>query len=95
MDTALSAARVFTFSMHCEGNLFSARQYSDLDVDVPIGAGDETYMALLQEHLPSLFERASPDLCFFQAGVCGPWESNPRSAASAASCRRGLADHKG
>lgn len=29
--------RVHTYSQHCEGNLFSAREFSDLDVDVPIG----------------------------------------------------------
>lgn len=30
-------ARVFTFSMHCKENLFSARQTSCLDVDLPAG----------------------------------------------------------
>ena len=61
--------RVFTFSLHCSGNLFSKRETSDLDVDLPVGAGDHAYLSALSEHLPSLFERIKPQLVFFQAGV--------------------------
>jgi acetoin utilization deacetylase AcuC-like enzyme len=39
---------VFTFSMHCSANYFSAKQHSDLDVEVPAGAGDAEYLALLR-----------------------------------------------
>ena len=62
-------SRVFTFSLHCEGNLFSAREASDLDVDLPVGTGDDVYLETLGAHLPRLFESVRPDLCFFQAGV--------------------------
>jgi acetoin utilization deacetylase AcuC-like enzyme len=63
--------RVFTFSMHCSGNYFSEKQESDLDVEVPPGAGDEAYLTLLSQHLPRLFEQEArrPDLVFYQAGV--------------------------
>lgn len=61
--------RVFTFSMHCAGNYFSAVEQSDLDLEVPVGAGDDEYLHLLTATLPQLFERTSPDLVFFQAGV--------------------------
>ena len=61
--------RVLTFSMHCKGNYFSPKQDSDLDVEVEPGAGDEEYLALLDQHLPRLFESHTPDLVFFQAGV--------------------------
>ena len=61
--------RVTTFSLHCAGNFFSEKQRSDLDVEVPPGAGDAEYLALLQEHLPPLFERVKPDLTFFQVRV--------------------------
>lgn len=64
-----SEPRVFTFSMHCAGNFFSAVESSDLDVEVPIGAGDDAYIALLADALSGLFERAAPNLVFFQAGV--------------------------
>lgn len=61
--------RVFTFSMHCSGNYFSAKQASDLDVEVPPGSGDEAYLALLAEHLPAVFAQHSPDLVFYQGGI--------------------------
>ena len=62
-------SRVQTYSQHCEGNLFSARERSDLDVDVPVGSGDDVYLAALEAALPGFFERSAPDLIFFQAGV--------------------------
>ena len=37
--------RVFTFSMQCRENLFSTEQYSDKDVYVSEGTGDEGYLA--------------------------------------------------
>ena len=43
-------SRVQTYSQHCEGNLFSAREVSDLDVDVPVGCSDDEYLALLSAH---------------------------------------------
>lgn len=61
--------RVFTFSMHCSGNYFSEKRRSDLDVEVEPGTGDAGYLALLEKHLPLVFEASSPDLVFFQAGV--------------------------
>ena len=61
--------RVFTFSLHCEGNLFSKREASNLDVDLPVGAGDEAYLAALGAQLPRLFDDVRPDLCFYQGGV--------------------------
>lgn len=61
--------RVVTYSQHCERNLFSARETSDFDIDVPDGAGDDDYLLLLNEHLPPVFASTKPDLVFFQAGV--------------------------
>ena len=42
---------------------------SDHDVDVPDGAGDLEYIALMEEWLPKLFDTYSPRLVYFQAGV--------------------------
>ena len=61
--------RVFTFSMQCRQNIFSEEQQSDLDVWVEKGAGDEAYIAALEQHLPPVFDRVQPQLVFFQAGV--------------------------
>lgn len=61
--------RVFTFSMQCSGNYFSAKQRSNIDLEVPPGAGDEEYLGRLKTWLPYLIGALQPDLVFFQAGV--------------------------
>ena len=43
--------RVFTFSMQCNGNIFSKKQKSDVDVDLPIGTRDDEYLAKLRSWL--------------------------------------------
>ena len=62
--------RVFTFSMQCEGNIFSKKQQSDVDVDLPLGIGDTEYLAKLRSWLaPFLMDIVKPDLVFYQSGV--------------------------
>mmetsp|Transcript_7319 Transcript_7319/g.11138 ORF Transcript_7319/g.11138 Transcript_7319/m.11138 type:complete len:505 (-) Transcript_7319:1899-3413(-) len=62
--------RVFTFSMHCKGNYFSAKEDSDLDIELPIGCNDETYLGTLNHWLKRIRNEAGQfDLIFFQAGV--------------------------
>lgn len=62
---------VFTFSMHCAANYFSAKQESDLDIELPAECNDETYLMTLQHWLSRLKRQdAGPfDMIFFQAGV--------------------------
>ncbi|CAM9199061.1 unnamed protein product [Discosporangium mesarthrocarpum] len=60
---------VFTFSMHCKSNYFSAVEKSDIDVEMEEGAGDKEYLATLEQWLPELMDRVRPDLIFYQAGV--------------------------
>jgi acetoin utilization deacetylase AcuC-like enzyme len=55
--------------MHCEGNFFSKKEESDFDVDLAVGMGDEEYLDLLSEYLPTLLDKVKPELVFFQAGV--------------------------
>lgn len=43
--------RVQTFSMHCSGNYFSKKENSDLDVELPVGCNDETYLSTLRHWL--------------------------------------------
>lgn len=61
--------RVFTFSMHGARNFPFRKQTSDLDVGLPDGCDDETFMTALRQHLPELLERVQPDLIIYDAGV--------------------------
>lgn len=60
---------VHTASMHCAGNYFSAVEVSDSDLEVPVGAGDQEYLDLLDAWLPDVIDAAEPDLIFYQGGV--------------------------
>lgn len=63
---------VSTFSIQCEGNYFSEKQKSDLDVELPIGCNDSTYLTTLHHWLRRIEKLTGPehyDLIFFQAGV--------------------------
>lgn len=70
---------VKTFSMHCVGNYFSEKQHSDLDVELPIGCDDETYLSTLKYWLTRIekhrfdededYSRKHFDVIFYQAGV--------------------------
>lgn len=63
---------VVTFSLHCEGNYFSQKESSDLDVELPIGCSDETYLSTLRHWLKQIKSKGGRfDLVFFQAGVDG------------------------
>lgn len=60
---------VFTFSMHCDINFPSKKQQSDLDVPLPEGMEDETYLQTLAQYLPDLLKQVKPDLVLYDAGV--------------------------
>jgi len=62
---------VATFSMHCKANYFSEKQESDLDIELPAGCQDDTYLITLQHWLKRLRQGDGGefDLVFFQAGV--------------------------
>ncbi|MGB3693614.1 MAG: histone deacetylase [Spirulinaceae cyanobacterium] len=61
--------RVFTFSMHCEANFPHHKQSSDLDIPLPMGLDDESYLQILAQHLPELLAKVQPDLIIYDAGV--------------------------
>jgi acetoin utilization deacetylase AcuC-like enzyme len=71
--------RIKTFSMHCVANYFSEKQHSDLDVELPVGCDDETYLSTLRHWLSAIenhnFDKGEDrkqkqfDLIFYQAGV--------------------------
>eukprot|EP00980_Cylindrotheca_fusiformis_P028636 scaffold22620_cov131-Cylindrotheca_fusiformis.AAC.31 len=67
-------SEVFTFSLHCEGNYFSEKEESDLDIELPVGCNDQTYLMTLNHWLNQIYKgnearESKFDLIFFQAGV--------------------------
>ena len=61
--------RVFTFSMHGEKNFPFRKEVSDLDIGLDLGVEDETYLGILRETLPQLYERFQPQFVFYLSGV--------------------------
>lgn len=64
-----SEPRVFTFSMHGKDNYPLKKEASDLDIALPTGTEDSSYLSLLSDTLPKLINRHKPDLIFYQSGV--------------------------
>lgn len=61
--------RVFTFSMHGKDNYPLHKETSDLDIELPTGTNDQTYLDLLTTTLPNLFDQQNPDFAFYISGV--------------------------
>jgi acetoin utilization deacetylase AcuC-like enzyme len=61
--------RVFTFSMHQEQNYPSVKPPSDLDIGLPDGTSDASYLSTLSANLPLVFERHRPGLVIYLAGA--------------------------
>ena len=60
---------VFTFSMHGASNYPFKKEKSDLDIPLEKGTGDQSYLSILKEHLPTLLDRVQPDFIFYLCGV--------------------------
>jgi acetoin utilization deacetylase AcuC-like enzyme len=63
---------VFTFSMHGERNFPFRKFAGDLDVGLPDGCGDDTYLAALHPALEEVWRRTAgrpPGLAFYLAGA--------------------------
>lgn len=60
---------VFTFSMHGAGNYPFKKEESDLDIALPKGTNDETYLSILKKELPQLIKNVQPDFIFYLCGV--------------------------
>jgi len=61
--------RVFTFSMHGGNNYPLHKERSDLDIPLADGTDTSTYLGLLNQHLPALFDQHQPEFVFYQCGV--------------------------
>lgn len=60
---------VFTLSLHGQKNFPFRKEASDLDVDLPDGCGDATYLQALEHALDELERRFEPGLVLFLAGA--------------------------
>ncbi|MGI8898801.1 MAG: histone deacetylase family protein [Pyrinomonadaceae bacterium] len=62
------APDVFTFSMHGAKNYPLFKAESSLDIELPDGTADESYLRTLAQHLPSVFQH-DPDILFYLGGA--------------------------
>ncbi|KAG2431189.1 hypothetical protein HXX76_009717 [Chlamydomonas incerta] len=60
---------VFTLSVHAASNFPARKQRSTLDVPLPDGTPDATYLARVAELLPAVLRDFRPDLVLYDAGV--------------------------
>lgn len=60
---------VFTVSIHAEKNFPARKQVSDLDLGMPDGTDDATYLAALKSLVDRAFTAFTPQIVFFNAGV--------------------------
>jgi acetoin utilization deacetylase AcuC-like enzyme len=63
-DTSL-----YAFSMHGERNYPAIKESGDLDVELPDGCDDATYLAALAEHLPRALAESGADAAIYLAGA--------------------------
>jgi acetoin utilization deacetylase AcuC-like enzyme len=61
--------RVYTFSMHGASNYPMKKEKSDLDIGLPDGTGDKSYLNELQKHLHTLIDSIRPEFIIYQCGV--------------------------
>ena len=61
---------IFTCSVHCGKNYPARKAVSDLDVEIELGSGDDSYLATLSDTLDQLAGLCpDPDLVLYDAGV--------------------------
>ncbi|MEJ7841828.1 MAG: histone deacetylase [Rubrobacter sp.] len=66
---------VFTFSIHAERNFPFHKERSDLDIPLPDGTGDGTYLKALRSGLERALEESRPELAIYLAGA-DPFEAD-------------------
>jgi len=68
-------ASVFTFSMHGARNYPVRKETSDLDVELPDGCDDASYLHALRENLPRAITQFRPSAMIYLAGA-DPYEGD-------------------
>jgi acetoin utilization deacetylase AcuC-like enzyme len=66
----------YTCSLHCEKNYPVHKARSDLDVNLPKGLTDRTYLEVVFETLERCLETLRPDIVLYDAGV-DVWAGDP------------------
>ncbi|NRA70253.1 MAG: histone deacetylase [Gammaproteobacteria bacterium] len=61
--------QVFTCSVHCEKNFPSRKAQSDLDINIPVGADDDRYLAMMMAGFEQAIVLSQPDFVIYDAGV--------------------------
>jgi acetoin utilization deacetylase AcuC-like enzyme len=61
--------RVFTFSMHGAHNYPFHKEKSDIDIPLPDGINDDSYLGILKKALEKILESFKPDFAFYLSGV--------------------------
>jgi len=61
--------RVFTFSMHGKDNYPHHKEHSDWDIPLATGTTGESYLQILEDALPQIYQRSKPELIFYVSGV--------------------------
>jgi len=61
--------RLFSCSLHGDKNYPFRKEVGDLDVALPDGTDDDSYLPLLANALDESFARFEPDLCIYLAGA--------------------------
>ncbi|GMV30840.1 MAG: histone deacetylase [Rhodanobacteraceae bacterium] len=80
---------IYAFSMHGERNYPALKEAGDLDVALPDGSDDATYLAALAVHLPRALAAADPDAVIYLAGA-DPYHAD--RLGRLALTKRGLAE---
>lgn len=62
-------ADIVPISWHCEENYPQIKQDAGINIAVPKGANDSTYLSILKGTLPALLAEHKPDFIFYDAGV--------------------------
>ena len=61
--------KVFTFSIHGKNNYPFHKEKSDLDIELPDGTIDATYLELVNQNLDQVIKNEKPDFAFYLSGV--------------------------
>ena len=62
-------AQVFTLSLHGDKNFPFRKEASDLDIGLPDGCDDATYLGALSDALAAMLSRFTPGFVFYLAGA--------------------------